>query len=70
MPARATLKDALCSCRDIWQLEKDRNICHSHAFILIDRVVSALEQMGPDSIPALNRADVESAIDAASTGVH
>ncbi|GAQ03159.1 hypothetical protein ALT_0480 [Aspergillus lentulus] len=70
MPARTTLLDALRSCRDIWQLEKNRNICHSHAFVMIDRVVSALKETGPDSIPALNRADVESAIDAASAGVH
>ncbi|GIJ91916.1 hypothetical protein Asppvi_010891 [Aspergillus pseudoviridinutans] len=69
MPARATLQDALRSCRDIWQLEEDRNICHSHAFILIDRVVSALEETGRDGVPALHCADVQSAIDAVVAGV-
>ncbi|GIC88063.1 fungal specific transcription factor domain-containing protein [Aspergillus udagawae] len=68
IPARAMLQDALRSCRDIWQLEKDRNVCHSHAFILIDRVVSALEESGCDGVPALRRADVETALDAIGTG--
>ncbi|KAL3472528.1 hypothetical protein BJX99DRAFT_272867 [Aspergillus californicus] len=40
--ARVTLREALNSCRDIWLLVKDTNICHSKAFSLIDRVVSVL----------------------------
>ncbi|KAM0095725.1 hypothetical protein ACP6JD_000837 [Aspergillus fumigatus] len=51
MPARATLQDALRSCRDIWQLEKDGNICHSHAFILI----AALFQLWRRWVPIVYR---------------
>lgn len=43
--ARSTLQDALRSCADIWRLERDKNICHSQASRLIDRVVSTLAYM-------------------------
>jgi hypothetical protein len=43
--ARATIHEALTSCRDIWLLAKDKNVCHSRSFSLIDQVVSALDQM-------------------------
>jgi hypothetical protein len=43
--ARATIQEALTSCRDIWLLAKDKNVCHSKSFSLIDQVVSALNQM-------------------------
>ncbi|KAL2827941.1 hypothetical protein BDW59DRAFT_171085 [Aspergillus cavernicola] len=45
--ARVALREALHSCRDIWLLAKDKNVCHSKAFSLIDRVMSALTD-GPD----------------------
>ncbi|KAL2788791.1 hypothetical protein BJX66DRAFT_250491 [Aspergillus keveii] len=43
--ARATIKEALVSCRDIWLLAKNTNVCHSRSFSLIDQVVSVLNQM-------------------------
>ncbi|KAL2810158.1 hypothetical protein BJX63DRAFT_328971 [Aspergillus granulosus] len=46
--ARATLQEALTSCRDIWLLAKDKNVCHSRSFSLIDQVVSVLSEMDQD----------------------
>ncbi|KAJ0418216.1 hypothetical protein BJY00DRAFT_288055 [Aspergillus carlsbadensis] len=43
--ARITIQEALTSCRDIWLLAKDKNVCHSQSFALIDQVVSVLNQM-------------------------
>ncbi|KAL2835831.1 hypothetical protein BJY01DRAFT_252337 [Aspergillus pseudoustus] len=43
--ARTTIQEALISCRDIWLLAKDKNVCHSRSFMLIDRVVAVLNGM-------------------------
>ncbi|KAL3459464.1 hypothetical protein BJX64DRAFT_291134 [Aspergillus heterothallicus] len=43
--ARATIQEALTSCRDIWLLAKDKNVCHWRSFALIDQVVSVLAEM-------------------------
>jgi hypothetical protein len=43
--ARATIQEALTSRRDILFLAKDKNVCHSRSFWLIDQVVSVLNEM-------------------------